>query len=67
MELVNPILVNPTILGKFTLQVVLTAGLPAAGAVNEGLVLIEDAGTGTRNLIIYAGGQRFRIGGGSAF
>jgi hypothetical protein len=29
--------------------------------------VIEDAGAGDRNLIVYAGGQRFRIDGGAAF
>jgi hypothetical protein len=33
----------------------------------DGSVLIEDNGAGDRNLIIYAGGQRFRIDGGAAF
>lgn len=48
-------------------DVVATASLPAAGASMNGVVLIEDNGTGDRNLIIYAGGQRFRIDGGAAF
>jgi hypothetical protein len=47
--------------------VVATASLPAAAAVMDGTILIEDNGTGDRNLIIYAGGQRFRIDGGAAF
>jgi hypothetical protein len=49
------------------LRVVLTANLPAAGALQNGAVLIEDAGAGDRNLIVYAQGQRFRIDGGAAF
>lgn len=47
--------------------VIATASLPAAGATNDGLVVIEDAGAGDRNLIVYAGGQRFRIDGGAPF
>jgi hypothetical protein len=47
--------------------VIATASLPAAGAANDGRVVIEDNGTGDRNLVIYAGGQRFRIDGGAAF
>jgi hypothetical protein len=47
--------------------VMATASLPAAGAVMNNRVLIEDNGTGDRNLIMYAGGQRFRIDGGAAF
>jgi hypothetical protein len=53
--------------GGVDTRVVLTASLPAAGASMDGHVLIEDAGAGDRNLIIYAGGQRFRIDGGVAF
>lgn len=48
-------------------EVVATASLPAAAAAMDGTVLIEDAGTGDRNLIIYAGGERFRLDGGAAF
>jgi len=47
--------------------VVPTANLPPGGPNDDGKILIEDAGNGDRNLVIYAGGQRFRIGGGSAF
>ena len=46
-------------------QVVATASLPAAATAMNGQILIEDAGAGDRNLIIYAGGQRFRIDGGA--
>jgi hypothetical protein len=45
--------------------VVATASLPAAANPMDGTILIEDAGAGDRNLIIYAGGQRFRIDGGA--
>lgn len=44
-----------------------TGSLPAAAAAMDGQIVIEDAGSGDRNLIIYAGGQRFRIDGGTAF
>jgi hypothetical protein len=53
-------------LGPYT-RVIATASLPGASANNDGLMVIEDAGAGDRNLIIYAGGQRFRIDGGAAF
>jgi hypothetical protein len=46
-------------------NIVATANLPAASATQNGRILIEDNGTGDRNLIIYAGGQRFRIDGGA--
>lgn len=46
--------------------VVATASLPAAGNNMNGAIIIEDAGAGDRNLIIYAGGQRFRVDGGAA-
>jgi len=47
--------------------VIATASLPAAGTAMNGTILIEDAGAGDRNLIIYAGGERFRIDGGTNF
>lgn len=47
--------------------VVATADLPAADVSQDGRIVIEDAGTGDRNLVIYAGGERFRIDGGAAF
>ena len=50
-----------------TLRTVATASLPAAGAGMNGTILIEDAGAGDRNIIIYAEGERFRIDGGAAF
>ena len=49
------------------MPVVPTANLPAAGSSHDGKILIEDAGSGDRNLVIYAGGQRFRIDGGTNF
>lgn len=49
----------------FNLDVVPTAELPAAAAAMDGVALIEDAGAGDRNLIVYAGGQRFRFDGGA--
>jgi hypothetical protein len=54
-------------LGGLKVDVIATASLPAAGTVQNGRVLIEDAGAGDRNLILYAGGQRFRIDGGAPF
>ena len=53
--------------GGCHIDVVATGSLPAAAAAQDGRILIEDAGTGDRNVIIYAGGQRFRIDGGTAF
>ncbi len=50
---------------KLKLEVVLTANLPAAAAAKDGTILIEDGGTGDGNLIIYMGGERFRIDGGA--
>jgi hypothetical protein len=47
--------------------VVATASLPAASATRDGCLIIEDNGTGDRNLIVYAGAQRFRIDGGASF
>jgi len=49
------------------LPIVATANLPAASTAMNGAAIIEDAGTGDRNLILYAGGQRFRIDGGANF
>lgn len=46
--------------------VIATGSLPAAAAAEDGRLVIEDNGAGDRNLIIYAGGQRFRIDGGAA-
>lgn len=48
------------------IDVVARASLPAAGASQDGRILIDDNGTGDRNLMIYAGTQRFRIDGGAA-
>jgi len=41
------------------------ADLAAAGAALDGRVVIDDNGSGDRNLVVYEGGQRFRIDGGS--
>jgi hypothetical protein len=51
--------------GGVDTRIVATASLPAASATMNGHILIEDAGAGDRNLIIYAGGERFRIDGGA--
>lgn len=48
-------------------EVVATGSLPAAASAMDGTILIENAGAGDRNVILYAGGQRFRIDGGAAF
>lgn len=47
--------------------VLATGSLPAAGASQDGRIVIENAGAGDRNLILYAEGQRFRIDGGASF
>ena len=52
---------------RLVTDIIATANLPAAGASEDGRIIIEDNGAGDRNLIIYAGSQRFRIDGGSAF
>lgn len=51
----------------FLTPIIGSGSLPAAGAGENGKIFIEDNGTGDRNLVIYAGGQRFRIDGGAAF
>ena len=48
-------------------DVIATASLPAAAAAQDGRIVIENNGVGDRNLILYAGGERFRIDGGAAF
>lgn len=48
-------------------DVIATASLPPPSADNDGRLVIEDAGAGNRNLILYGGGERFRIDGGVAF
>lgn len=58
---------NTNLEDKNPTNIIATASLPAAGAAQDGKVIIEDAGAGDRNLIIYAGGQRFRIDGSNAF
>jgi|GEM_PF-3913811 len=48
-------------------DVVTTAALPAPGPNMDGRILIEDAGPGDKNVVYYAGGQRFTLvpfGGG---
>ena len=51
----------------FQVDRVATADLPTAGATQNDRILIEDGGSGDRNLILYAQNQRFRIDGGAAF
>lgn len=52
---------------EMRVETIATASLPAAGAAQNGRLIIEDVGAGDRNLILYAGGQRFRVDGGVAF
>ena len=52
---------------QHSLARVATGSLPAAAAGMDGVVLIEDAGSGDQNLVVYSDGQRFRIDGGTAF
>jgi hypothetical protein len=52
--------------GAFTevrANVLLTANLPAAGAGQDGRIIIEDQGAGTLALVIYGAGVRFRLTG----
>ena len=49
------------------IPIIATRSLPDASPSMDGTVIIEDAGPGNRNMIIYAGGQRFRIQGGTPF
>jgi len=58
---VNFFLLNPKI------PVVLTASLAAGSGSQNGNVVIEDAGAGVGNVVIYKGNQRFRLTGGAAF
>lgn len=46
-------------------EVVASGSLPAAGTANDGRVIIENGGAGNGNLVIYVGGQRFRLDGGA--
>lgn len=48
-------------------EVLASGSLPAAGAANNGRVIVEDGGAGNGNLVIYVGNQRFRLDGGSPF
>lgn len=48
-------------------DVVPTASLPSGGSAQDGKVLIEDAGAGVFNLVLYANGSRFRRDGWVAF
>jgi hypothetical protein len=59
--------VDPAIytLTEGQVNVVVTGSLPIAAAAMDGTLIIEDGGAGDRNLIVYAGGQRFRIDGGA--
>lgn len=52
-------------LEKSVVDVLVTANLPAAAASQDGKLVIEDVGAGDRNLVLYGGGQRFRVDGGA--
>ena len=56
---------DPGVYKYLTAPIVLTANLPAASEAMNGRILIEDAGSGDINLILYAHGERYRINGGS--
>jgi hypothetical protein len=56
----------PATTSRVHIPVVATASLPTGAAAEDGSIIIEDNGAGDRNLIIYGGGQRFRIDGGAA-
>jgi len=47
------------------LPIIPRASLPSGAATPDNLVAIDDNGSGDRNAMIYAKGQRFRIDGGS--
>lgn len=47
------------------IPVVPRASLPSAASAADNLVAIDDNGSGDRNLMVYAKGQRFRIDGGA--
>jgi hypothetical protein len=50
------------------ITMIATADLPSNAAnANNLQIAIENAGAGDKNLILFAGGQRFRIDGGTAF
>ena len=57
---------NGTTVYSLKVDVIATGSLPTGAAVQDGRIVIEDAGAGNRNLILYAGGERFRIDGGAA-
>ena len=52
--------INLLVLGA---EVINTSSLPAAGAANDGRIVIENAGGAVRNLIIYSSGVRTRYTG----
>jgi hypothetical protein len=56
--------------GQFTdlrTPAIATASLPAAGSGQDGRLVIETAGGSDRNLLVYAGGRRDRIGPRTTF
>lgn len=54
-------------INRNAIMIVKTASLPPGAASMDGTVIIEDGGAGNGNLIIYVGGSRYRIDGGSPF
>ena len=53
-------------LAMHAIPLVPRANLAAAAAGMDTTIVIDDNGSGDRNLVLYAGGQRFRLDGGSA-
>jgi len=60
------VLINTDTTNIIRAPVIATGSLPTGATAQNGRLVIEDNGAGDRNLIIYAGGQRFRIDGGAA-
>lgn len=56
---------NSNIAYAKTIPLVQRADLASAATAMDGTVVIDDNGSGDRNIVFYAGGQRFRIDGGS--
>ena len=54
-----------TMFGVYGIPIVARASLPAAGAAQDGLIIMDDNGTDDVNLMLYARGERFRIDGGA--
>lgn len=52
---------------RITHPILTTVQLPPGGVNQNGRIVIEDAGPGDVNLIVYAQNVRFRIDGGTSF